>query len=268
LARRETQVSESQQRIAEEAARLDALRAQIEQDRQRLALEQEEQRARAQLADGLQSERVEWQQQVQQQQTELRAEREAIAASCRRWQEDREQQQQALQRDRVQLEQRQASLERSRAEVLRLHREALEMRLVVEQLWTQLVGRAPPAELAAGVSKLHRQLADEYRFATQELETQRTSLRELIGRLDQKQLELAEQRNELIDWFHRRQADLAHKAAELSRREQEANAERRNLRDQQQEWKSERRRMQQQLEQLEARQQDHELAELASTAAN
>ena len=170
---------------------------------------------------------------------------------------------------RIQLEQRQATLERVRAEMLRLHREALEMRLVAEQLWAQLAGRATPAELTAGVSKLHSQLADEFRFASQELETQRHSLRELIGRLEQKQQELTEQRNELVEWFRRRQADLAHKAVELSQRDQQLNTERQKFRDQQQQWKSERRRLQQQIHQLEALQLHRgNHVELAAGAAN
>jgi hypothetical protein len=58
-------------------------------------------------------------------------------------------------------------------------------------------------------------------------------LRELLGRLEQKQRELTEQRNELLAWFRRRQADLAQKASELSQRNQRLIAERQQLRDQQ-----------------------------------
>lgn len=233
LARREFQVQESQQRLAAEAQRLQTERelAALERqhwDEEHLSGPSPTERALAAQLEQLQQqtstwqrEREEWQQESRQQQQAFAAERESFCRRQRRWGEEREQQQQVLEQERQHHTERQATLERVRAEVLRLHRESLEMRLVTEQLWAQLAGRAAPDVLMAGLGRLRSQLSDELRLATQDLESQQTELQALIGRLEQKHREVTKQRRDLMSWLSRRQSELAEQTTQLSQREKQ-----------------------------------------------
>jgi DNA repair exonuclease SbcCD ATPase subunit len=57
------------------------------------------------------------------------------------------------------LDDREATLDQLQGEVARQHRESLEMRFIVEQLWTQLAGKIAPAVLTKSVSETRRKLA-------------------------------------------------------------------------------------------------------------
>ena len=257
LARRERQVQDSQQQIKQEAERMQLVRdanAQSDDSRNQARLELERlQKEHRQRFQDWQQEHGQWQATAAQRQQELDAKLESLNLRNRRWQEEREQQQQTLQRQRDQLDQRLATVERARTDVLRLHREALEMRLVTEQLWGQLAEHALPVDLIAGSMKLRGQLADEFRFVNEELEQRRLAIQKLVAQLEEKQQDVVARRRELTAWFGRRQTELAQKGAELTLRDQKVTDAQQRMDDQQLQWQLERRQLQQQLLELQAR---------------
>ncbi|MDP6721374.1 MAG: hypothetical protein QGF59_22090, partial [Pirellulaceae bacterium] len=58
------------------------------------------------------------------------------------------------------LDQREATLDGLQSDVGRLHRDSLEMRLIAEQLWSQLAGKLTPAELTKSISDSRSKLAE------------------------------------------------------------------------------------------------------------
>ena len=77
-------------------------------------------------------------------------------------------------------------LEELRAELGRMHRETLEIRLATEELWVQVSGVAPPAVLTRSLGQIRARLADHYRLAGSELDEQKEELQTI-------RCELAEQ---------------------------------------------------------------------------
>jgi hypothetical protein len=149
-----------------------------------------------------------------------------------------------------QFDRRQIALEKVRQEIIRLHREALEMRLVAEQLWSQLTTRVHPRELTKGVSQLREQLADEFRFVQQDITDQRATLEGLIAKLDAQRDEIAAQRNELTAWVGRRQQELTTEADRLSEHESAFARERKQHSLEEQRWQTERFDLQRQIRRL------------------
>jgi hypothetical protein len=119
------------------------------------------------------------------------------------------------------LDERQATLDQMQAEVTRTHREALEMRLATEQLWSQMGGKLSPEQLAESLRRLRAKLSDHFRLADEQLAAQKHELRELSARLDAQQQKLQVDRGELRGWAERRQEEIERQAAHLVAREQE-----------------------------------------------
>jgi chromosome segregation ATPase len=290
--------AELAQRIAEHEARLRGLSASetalndIEQQqalklqhREEQLRQREDQLAQAQLQLEVQQSSIsrrmdqlaDQERLLEEQLRQLHEERRVVQRESDTSQEELAQQRQTLSEQREQLDQqeadqrrtwearsahfdeRQIALERIRNDIVRLHREALEMRLVAEQLWSQMAGHVQPGELTEGIARLRAQLADEFRFARQEIVTQRTSLEALIGKLDGQRCELAAQRDELVGWLNRRQQELALQSAELAEREQKWLQERQQADRQEKSWQSERRELQRQIRQLTMRLRQAEL---------
>lgn len=99
--------------------------------------------------------------------------------------------QRVLRRQSERLDRRRAALEQSRSQAAQMRQEALELRLVTEQLHTQLTGKGKPAALSASLDRLRQRLADHYRDEIQELTRRRSEL-ELL------KAELAEQYEKLL----------------------------------------------------------------------
>lgn len=113
----------------------------------------------------------------------------------------------------------QAVLEQRREEILKLHRETLEMRLAAEQLWEQMAGSAPPIELAKSLAALRARLDEQYRLARQSLAEQTREMRELGTHVAEQHRSLLRHRDQLQEWATQRQRDFTELSERLARRE-------------------------------------------------
>jgi hypothetical protein len=117
------------------------------------------------------------------------------------------------------IERQKASLEQVRGEILALHRQSLEMRLLAEQLWSQISGRLAPAEVTHSIAQLRLKLAEQYRLEEQGLQTRRDELVQLGERIAEQHRELTQLRTGLRDWVAARQSEIESQAASLVQRE-------------------------------------------------
>ncbi len=143
------------------------------------------------------------------QEAAFRLERQRFADSVRRWEARLARQRQALARQSERLDRRKAALEKSRAEVAELHREALEWRIVTEELWAELTGWYRSGALQQTVAELRRRLAEHYRLAAADAAEQRQALAAMRDELAAAADRLAQARRELVDWAELRSQELA-----------------------------------------------------------
>ena len=106
------------------------------------------------------------------------------------------------------------------AEAAQLHREALEQRLVAEEMWSQLLGRMRPAEITQSSSRLYAKLAEHYRVESDRLTSQKQELTVLVERLTVQEERLQTQRREMHRWLRSRQQELSEQSTALFERQQ------------------------------------------------
>ena len=199
---------------------------------------------------------------------QLDADRSAVLAERRAWDEQQARQRQALdearraadaeiaeRRQRLEdrqewLERQKATLEQVRGEIVALHRQSLEMRLLAEQLWSQIAGRLPSVEVTHSIAQLRMKLADQYKLEEANLASRREELLELGERITQRHRELTQLRSGLREWAAARQSDIAGQAAALVRREAELDQQQERLRQAEQDWSAARRGYEQQIRDL------------------
>jgi hypothetical protein len=180
---------------------------------------------------------------------EIDAERERLASQRAEQsltaRDERREMAELLQRERASLDEKRQQLElakeahlRQRGAVeqlhesaTRMHRESLELRLVVEQMWGEISRQAPAAEVTRSLAALRQRLADNYRDAGQQLTAQKAELLELAGRLEKQQGRLVDERDQHKSWLKLQQAEIERQAARLVAREQQ-------LQKQDQEWEA------------------------------
>ena len=138
------------------------------------------------------------------------------------------------------VERRKRTLEQLHADVLRMYREALEMRICTEELWGQLSENISPARLATNVSQLRRKLTDQFHLANQSLHEQRKELEELVHRLESQQSKVSQNRDRLQRWQLRRQTEIERQAARLVAREQELDRQQANITSLESRWEQQR----------------------------
>lgn len=125
-----------------------------------------------------------------------------------------------LTRRRKEISGQKRALDETRREVVRIHRETLELRLAIEEIWTQLGTSASPEVLTESLGKARHKLADQYRLAREELATREAELEKIREQLAGEHKELIGRKNELQDWLARRQNELDEQRAALARRQQ------------------------------------------------
>jgi hypothetical protein len=150
------------------------------------------------------------------------------------------------------VERQRAGLEQVRTEITALHRQSLEMRLVAEQLWSQISGRMSPAEVAQSIARLRLKLAEHYRLEEQALEAKKQELVELSERIANRHQELSVLQSGLKDWSAARQSETEEQAAALVQREQDLQAQQDEIRHARLQWQGERLSYEQQLRELRA----------------
>jgi hypothetical protein len=207
---------------------------------------------------------------VAEQSQQLARDRAELTADRRGWDERRKAQSQALdekaqaaeaelhdQRLRLAgrgewIERQRAGLDQVRTEITELHRQSLEMRLIAEQLWSQISSRMSPAEVAHAIAQLRLKLAEHYRLDEQALEAKKAELIQLGERIGEQHRELAQLQSGLKGWAAARQSEIEDQAAKLIRREQELEEQQEAFRQSRGEWQTERQTYEQQLRDLRA----------------
>src|SRR5208283_5425029 len=120
-----------------------------------------------------------------------------------------------IERRAEQVDQTRAALGQFRAELGRMHRETLEIRLATEELWAELSGSAPPAALTRSLSQIRSRLADHYRMANLELHQKKEELEQLRGQLSQQYEKLVRQKRNFDAWAAQCREEVEQQAARL-----------------------------------------------------
>ncbi len=128
------------------------------------------------------------------------------------------------------LDTQQAALEQLRGEMTSAYRQALEMRLIAEQLWSQIKGLMTPAEITQSLAQLRLKMAEQYELEEKALAEKKEELLALADKLAQQHAALKAQRMEFIAWRKKQQEEIALQAEHLCRRVQELSEERKQLR--------------------------------------
>lgn len=144
----------------------------------------------------------------------------------------------------------QAALKQLRHEITAAHRQSLEMRLMAEQLWGQIQGRLPPAEITQALAQLRLKLSEQYRIEQHGLAQQKEELLRLAEKVGSQSTTLRSQRQELQAWFNAREQEIERHAESLVRREQEVQDQSDRLRQNEDRWHTDRRQLEQQLREL------------------
>jgi hypothetical protein len=148
------------------------------------------------------------------------------------------------------IERQKSGLEQVRNEILALHRQSLEMRLIAEQLWSQITAHLAPTEVTQAIAQLRLKLADQYKLEEQDLAARRQELIGLGERIAEQHRELTLLRTGLREWAAARQTEIETQAATLVKRELTLDEQQDNLRHAQQTWQADRRRYEQQIRDL------------------
>ena len=128
------------------------------------------------------------------------------------------------------LDTQQAALEQLRSEILAAHRQALEMRLIAEQLWAQIKGLMTPAEITQSLAQLRLKMTEQYELEERALAERKEELLALADKLAQQHATLKAQRMEFLAWRKSQQEEIAQQAEHLCRRVQDLSEERQRLR--------------------------------------
>ena len=157
---------------------------------------------------------------------------------------------QELERQSDELAARQAALERMRGDMARAQREALELRLATEELWSRLCGQMAPAALAQSLARTRLKLAEEQRLARSELAAERAEVQTLAGQVARQHDKLVAEREEIQAWVKVRHEELERHAGLLSAREREMDRQRAAFEEKAAAWRSERARLEQEIRRL------------------
>ena len=106
-------------------------------------------------------------------------------------------------------------MEQFRAELGRVHRETLEIRLATEELWAELSGSAPPAALTRSLGRIRSRLADHYRMANLELHQKKEELELLRRQLSEQYEKLVRQKRNFDAWAAQCRDEVEQQAARL-----------------------------------------------------
>jgi hypothetical protein len=219
LAEREREWKLAEQLLREHAAQLDRDQAALAADRRA------------------------WEEHKSREQEELRSASQARFAEIDSHQQRLEARQEWLERQR-------AGVEQLRSEVLALHRQSLEMRLVAEQLWSQITSRLSPTEATHTAAQLRLKLSEQFQLEEDSLQSRRQELVVLGERIAAQHADLKQLQAGLREWATARQAEIEQQAAELVERELALDSAQQQHRQAQHAWQADRRRLEQKLREL------------------
>lgn len=181
---------------------------------------------------------------------EFEADRTAFAEERTRWIEERDatrtelkRRQEILTLHAENLESRRQRLDRLRDELERTNRETLEIRLAVEQTWSELTETEDPQLVMRRVESARLDLNDHYQRRRDTIASERAELQEIEQELVRRREAFRQERGEFAGWITQREEQLAI-------REQALNAEMKRVREREEGWQMVRERWQ--AEKLEA----------------
>lgn len=220
-------------------------------DAQERRLIAEEQLCERHLAE-LQTARQAAEREREELQEQLKTERQRIVAEQRRAAKEIEQQRRRFADDAADLDGRREALEQMRADLNRVHRESLEMRLATEELWAQLSGSVAPAVLNQSLARIRARIGDHHRLALSELAERRTELEHLRGELTQLQEQLVGRKLELQEWAATQQAEFDRQTEQLAARQSALSISEAEVLEAAQQWERQRLSQQQEIRRLAA----------------
>ena len=200
-----------EEQAAQLAAAEAALRQQSQQRQSDNSMTQQAEQLRRRQLENADSQLAETQAEIQKLRDQLRSRqrsladetavlREQMAAEHRNAMDDVELKRKAVQRRADQVDRSRAALKQLRAELGRMHRETLEIRLATEELWVQLSGAAPPAALTRSLGRIRSKLAEQYRHANAELIEERKELEAIREQLTNQHESLLKQKRRFEKW--------------------------------------------------------------------
>lgn len=223
--------------LFEAAARLDMRQQQLEEAESLLEKAQDSLANRrgelAHLRDDVDVQARAGQEQIAQRRAELEAQ----------WEEKRD----GLDRRAEALQAREKALDRLRHEITDTHRDTLEMRVAIEEIWSQLSATMKPAALTQSLAGARSRLSDYYRLANNEMAERKEQLQQISHDLAQQHKQLAAGKIEMQQWVARRQEEIEVQAARLVGREQELDRQESDCEQLRRTWQQERLVLQHQL---------------------
>ena len=198
-----------------------------------------------QLREQIRDERSKVEQEVRQQRRKLAEEQRSAMAEIAK-------QQERVRQRAEQVDRSSAALEQLRAELGRMHRETLEVRLATEELWVQLAGVAPPAALTSSLSSIRSKLADHYRLANAELHEQKQELESIRSQLTQQYEKVVRQKQNYDRWAQQQRQEAEADASRLAARETQLRQLQAELDDRSLKWQAQRLDYEQQIRRLSA----------------
>jgi chromosome segregation ATPase len=218
-AERDQQLAEAEKRLVEQAGQLEQSRADLAADRQAW-----EKRRQVQAA--------------------------ALDERARSLEAEHDDRRQRLDARAQWVDEQKIGLEQVRGEILGLHRQVLESRLLGEQLWSQITGRMAAAEATQQIAQLRLKLIEHYKLEEQSLDQRRRELVQLGERIGQQHRELMQLREGLKGWASTRQAEIESQAAHLVQRELAFDEQLNSLGQERRKWESQRRDLERQISEL------------------
>jgi hypothetical protein len=226
LERRETQWEKAASRPSAAALRLEQSLRQEEAalKKRRGKLDEAELKlAEAQAKSALLRERL--REARQQFREELRDERRRLAVEQREAMAELQKKRDGLARRSRYVDNCHAKLVQLRSELGEMHRETLDVRLAIEELWVQLSGTTPPGTLAESLAEMRNRLSQHYRESAADLERQKSELETARTEMAEQLDAVMKRKHEIDDWARRQEGELRQQAKRL--RDREADIQRR-----------------------------------------
>ncbi len=151
---------------------------------------------------------------------------------------------------KIELDRRNSNMQRIQDATQAFHREALEMRMVTEQLWAELSEKAPSNRLNQLLATLRGRLDGHYATMNQTLTDRKTELGMLKNCMRRKQQELREQSRKLQEWVECRHEAIKTHGAQLDARELLLDRREHRLQDEFAKWETQWREYKEQLDSL------------------
>lgn len=117
--------------------------------------------------------------------------------------------------------QRERDVEKVHDRIVEMHRDAVELRLATEQLWSSMSDHLTDEEIANNLAQLRTKLNDHYQLAHDETVRRSQDLQQYRQQLDERDSQMRTQRRDLQLWIDRQKNEIEARSAELSLQEVE-----------------------------------------------